>query len=385
MKIGLPKEIKNNENRVGLTPCAVKELTKNGHKVFVQKGAGIGSGFTDKEYINAGAKIVTTAAQAWNNEMIVKVKEPLNSEYHFFKPGLLLFTYLHLADNLPLTKALLKSKVTGVAYETMSKNGALPLLAPMSRVAGRRSAIIAATFMESHRGGIGLLPGGVDDNDPRKPGTEKGLFLVIGGGVAGYNAATTAMGLGANVVILERNPQRIQQLKKDSKLNTLSKVFKNKCIVDVSTDANIEKWIKKTDALISTVLIPGAKAPKVIKTAMVKKMKPGSIIIDIAIDQGGSVETITKITTHDNPTYLVHNVTHYAVANMPGATSRTATMALVNATIPYAIELANGGIKKAAQNQTIYDGINTYDGQLTLKPVADALKLKFTEANLLLK
>jgi alanine dehydrogenase len=173
--------------------------------------------------------------------MIVKVKEPLNSEYHFFKPGLLLFTYLHLADNLPLTKALLKSKVTGVAYETMSKNGALPLLAPMSRVAGRRSAIIAATFMESHRGGIGLLPGGVDDNDPRKPGTEKGLFLVIGGGVAGYNAATTAMGLGANVVILERNPQRIQQLKKDSKLNTLSKVFKNKCIVDVSTDANIEK------------------------------------------------------------------------------------------------------------------------------------------------
>jgi alanine dehydrogenase len=241
MKIGLPKEIKNNENRVGLTPEAVKQLTKNKHQVFVQKGAGIGSGFTDSEYVKAGAKIVPTAQQAWNNQMIVKVKEPLDSEYRFFKPGMLLFTYLHLADNLPLTKALLSKKVTGVAYETMRKDGALPLLAPMSRVAGRRAAIIAADFMGSHHGGAGLLPGGVDDNDPKKVGTEKGLFLVIGGGVAGYNAATTAMGLGTNVVILERNPQRIQQLKKDSKLNALSKVFKNKITVDVSSEANINK------------------------------------------------------------------------------------------------------------------------------------------------
>jgi alanine dehydrogenase len=317
--------------------------------------------------------------------MIVKVKEPLKSEYHFFKPNMLLFTYLHLADNLPLTKALMDKKVTGVAYETMRKDGGLPLLAPMSRVAGRRSAIIAATFMESHRGGVGLLPGGVDDNDPKKAGTEKGLFLVIGGGVAGYNAASTAMGLGANVVILERNPQRIAQLKKDAKLNGLSKIFKSKLTVDVSTDANINKYIAQADALISTVLIPGAKAPKVVKTGMVKQMKRGSIIIDIAIDQGGSVETITKITTHDDPTYVVHNVLHYAVANMPGATSRTSTVALVNATTPYAIELANKGIKGASKNQTIYDGINTLNGKLTIKPVAEALKYKFVEAKTLLK
>jgi alanine dehydrogenase len=317
--------------------------------------------------------------------MVVKVKEPLVNEYHFFKPGMLLFTYLHLADNLPLTKALLKSKVTGVAYETMRKNGTLPLLAPMSRVAGRRSAIIAANFMGSHHGGIGLLPGGVDDNDPKKIGTEKGLFLVIGGGVAGYNAATTAMGLGANVVILERNPKRIQELKHDNKLNTLSKVFKSKIVIDASTDANINKYISQADALISTVLIPGAKAPKVVKTSMVKKMKPGSIIIDIAIDQGGSVETINRTTTHDNPVYIAHNVMHYAVANMPGATSRTATMALVNATTPYAVELAASGVVNAAKNSTIYDGINTYQGKLTFKPVAEALKIAYTEAKSLLK
>ncbi|MDR1991853.1 MAG: alanine dehydrogenase [Mycoplasmataceae bacterium] len=385
MKIGLPKEIKNNENRVGLTPKAVETLVNNGNEVFVETNAGIGSGFSDDEYIKAGAKILPSAAQVWDNEMVVKVKEPLESEYKYFKPGLLLFTYLHLADNLPLTKALLEKKVTGIAYETMSKDHTLPLLAPMSRVAGRRAAIIAATFLESHRGGNGLLPGGVDDNDPKKPTTEKGLFLIIGGGVAGYNAAYTAMGLGANVTLLERNPERIKVLKVDKRLEALSAVFNNKLVVEESNDTNINKWISSADALISTVLIPGAKAPKVIKTPMVQNMKQGAIVIDIAIDQGGSVETITKITTHDDPTYNVHGVSHYAVANMPGATPRTSTAALVNATTEYAVKLAKNGINSALSDKTIFEGINTIDGKLTSKPVAEALKLQFTDAMSLLK
>jgi alanine dehydrogenase len=309
--------------------------------------------------------------------LVVKVKEPLASEYGYFRNGLLLFTYLHLADNLPLTKALLAKRVAGIAYETMRKNGMLPLLAPMSRVAGRRAAIIAATHLESHHGGMGILPGGVSDNDPKKPGTEKGLFVVIGGGVAGYNAATASLGLGANVTLFEMNPDRIKQLKNDVLIKRLTQAFNSKFEVLKSVPANIAKVLPKAEALISTVLIPGAKAPKVVNEAMVKSMKRGSVIVDIAIDQGGSIETIDHITTHDQPTYLRHGVNHYAVANMPGATARTSTVALVNATIPYALEIANGGLKALINNQVIHDGVNTFDGKLTNKAVADALKMKF--------
>ncbi|MDR0545598.1 MAG: alanine dehydrogenase [Mycoplasmataceae bacterium] len=383
MDIGLPKEIKNNENRVGLTPAAVAALTKAGHKVFVQKSAGLGSGFSDAEYVKAKAKIVNTANEAWNHKMIVKVKEPLASEYKYFKPDMLLFTYLHLADNKPLTDALLKSRVCGIAYETMIDKNAkvrLPLLAPMSRVAGRRSAIIAATFLESHRGGLGLLPGGVEDNDPAKPSTEKGLFLVIGGGIAGYSAATMAAGMGANVTILEANPARIQQLKKDVKLNAFAKVYKSKISVENAGRENISKWIKQADALISTVLIPGAKAPKVVSAAQVKTMKKGSIIIDIAIDQGGSVETINRVTTHDNPVYVKFDASHYAVANMPGATPRTSTVALVNATTKFAIEIASKGLKSFAC-PVIFSGVNTFRGCLTNESVAKALKIKYVPIN----
>lgn len=380
MKIGLPKEIKNNENRVGLTPHAVKQLTSNRHQVFVEKGAGIGSGFSDQEYIKAGAKIVPSAKMAWNQAMVIKVKEPLPSEYKYFKPNLILFTYFHIADNKELTKELLKTKVTAIAYETMRKDGMLPLLAPMSRVAGRRATIVAATHLESHHGGMGLLPGGVDDNDPKKPTTEKGLFMIVGGGVVGYNAATTAAGLGSNLVIFERNLDRIQQLKSDEKLKKLTTIFKSKFVVEESTFENIYKWIGKADAVISTILIPGAKAQKVISSSMVQQMKPGSVIVDVAIDQGGSVETIDHSTTHDKPTFVKFGVNHYAVANMPGATSRTATAALVNATTEYALKIAKDGVKSALKDKTIYDGINTIAGHLTMKPVADALTIKYEEA-----
>ncbi|MDR0985374.1 MAG: alanine dehydrogenase [Mycoplasmataceae bacterium] len=383
MKIGCPKEIKNNENRVGLTPDAVRMLVKAKNKVFMQKGAGKGSGFTDKEYALAGAELVD-AKTAWDQPMIIKVKEPLHQEYKYFKPGMILFTYIHIADNKPLAEALLKKGVTAIAYETMVGNKVrLPLLAPMSRVAGRRASIVAATHLESHRGGMGLLPGGVDDNDPKKPTTEKGWFMVVGGGVVGYNAAFTAMGLGTNVVQFEANPKRITELKNDKRMKDLSKIFNNKYIVEASTAANIDKWISKVDAVISTVLIPGAKAPKVIKREMVSKMKPGSVIVDVAIDQGGSVETITHSTTHNDPVIVYKGVQQYAVANMPGTTSRTSTHALVAATAPYAVIIAKG-LKIAIKDPTVYTGVNTYNGFLTNKPVAEALGIKFHELKELL-
>lgn len=380
MKIGIPKEIKNNENRVGITPAGVKALVKAGHTVMVEKGAGLGSGFADAEFVKAGAKM-GTQAQIWANEMVMKVKEPLKSEYKYFRKDLLLFTYLHLAAEKELTEALLKNKVTGVAYETViGKPGMprLPLLAPMSEVAGRRSVILAATHLESHNKGLGLLPGGVT-------GTEKGNFLVIGGGFAGYNAAFTAAGLGANVTILEANPARIKQLKEDKVLNGLSKVFGNKIEVLASNKTNLEKSIKVCDALISTILIPGEKAPKVVTEAQVKMMKKGSVIIDISIDQGGSVATVDRITTHDNPTFVKHGVVHYSVANMPGATPRTSSIALTNATLPYAVKLAKNGTKALLADEGFLEGLNTCAGHCTFEGVAKALKIKYVPAKEALK
>jgi alanine dehydrogenase len=312
--------------------------------------------------------------------MVMKVKEPLSTEYKFFRKDLLLFTYLHLAAEPALTKALLDKKVTGVAYETvLGKMGGprLPLLAPLSEVAGRRSVIIAATHLESHNGGLGILPGGVTK-------TEKSEFLVIGGGFAGYNAAFTAAGLGANVTILEMSDARIKQLKADEKLNGLKKVFKSKINIVKSNKANLDKYIKTCDALISTVLIPGKKAQKVVSEAQVKKMKKGSVIVDISIDQGGSVATIDRITTHDNPTFVKHGVIHYSVANMPGATPRTSTVALTNATLPYAKKLASKGVK-ALTDANFRAGLNTFDGKCTFEGVAQALKLKYVPAEKALK
>ena len=378
MKIGIVKEIKNNENRVSATPEGVKKYINAGNIVLVETGAGIGSGYSDAEYKKVGAKIVTTA-KAWDVDMVVKVKEPLKEEYKYMRPGLILYTYLHLAANRELTNALIKSKTIGIAYETMVKDGRLPLLAPMSRVAGRRGAIVAATHLEKHHGGLGILPGGVE-------GTEKGFFVIVGGGVAGYNAATTAMGLGTNVEIFEANPKRIEELKNDKVLNGLSKIFGNTIKISKSDSEALAKSIAKADAVISTILIPGALAKKIVTEAMVKKMKQGSVIVDIPIDQGGSVATVDRATTHDKPTYEKYGVIHYSVANMPGATPRTATSALEATTLAYGLKLAKEGMKSALKDDTILTGINTIGGQLTNEAVQKALvDIKLADAKKLIE
>lgn len=356
MKIGLPKEIKNNESRVGMTPIGVKGLTSAGHEVFVEKNAGINSGISDEEYVAAGAKIVDTAAEAWDNEMIVKVKEPLESEYKFFKEGQLLYTYLHLAAEGPLTKALKEKKVEAVAYETVQlADGSLPLLAPMSEVAGRRAAIVGATFLEKPRGGKGILLSGT-------PGVERGHVVVVGAGIAGLNAAKIAEGLGARVTITDINIPRLRYI--DDTYKNMQTLY--------SSEANLASVVKDADLLISTILIPGEKAAKVISEEMVKSMKPGSVIVDVSIDQGGSVETIDRITTHDDPVFEKYGVLHYSVANMPGAVARTSTYALTNATYKYMIMLANKGIKACLDDEALLKGVNVIDGKITYKAVADA-------------
>lgn len=358
MIVGLPKEIKNNEGRVGMTPAGVIALVNNGHKVLVETGAGLNSGISDEEYLQAGAAIVKTAKEAWDAEMVVKVKEPLESEYKFFKEGQILFTYLHLAAEPELIKALTSKKVNSIAYETVSlPNRSLPLLAPMSEVAGRRAVIIGSTFLEAHRGGEGILLSGV-------PGTSRGKVLVIGAGVAGLNAAKLADGLGAKVVITDINLERLRYI--DDTYRNIQTLY--------SSEYNIAQEIKDADLVISTVLIPGAKAPKIVKEYMVKSMKKGSVIIDISIDQGGSVETIDKITTHDDPVFEKHGVLHYSVANMPGAVPRTSTFALTNATLPYMLALANKGLKACLENEALLKGVNTIDGKITFQAVAEAAK-----------
>lgn len=369
MLIGIPKEIKNNENRVALTPGGVHALVDNGHEVIVEKGAGLGSYFTDDDYIEVGARI-GSVEEAWNVDMVMKVKEPLEPEFKYFKEGLILFTYLHLAPEPALTKALLDNKVVGIAYETVQlPTGGLPLLSPMSEVAGRMATQIGAQFLQKIHGGKGILLAGV-------PGVQKGRVTIIGGGQAGTNAAKMAVGLGAEVTILDLSPVRLQQL---------DDLFGNQVQTLMSTPLNIADSVRESDLVIGAVLIPGAKAPKLVTEEMIKSMRPGSVVIDIAIDQGGIFETSDRITTHDDPTFVKHDVVHYSVANMPGAVPRTSTMALSNATIPYAIQIANKGYKQAAlDNEAILKGFNTLDGHVTFEAVAQDQGLEYFDAKSLL-
>ncbi|MGD6892295.1 alanine dehydrogenase [Bacillus mobilis] len=371
MRIGVPAEIKNNENRVAMTPAGVVHLIRNNHEVFIQKGAGLGSGFTDAQYVEAGAKIVDTAEEAWNMEMVMKVKEPVESEYKHFSEGLILFTYLHLAPEPELTKALIEKKVVAIAYETVQlENRSLPLLAPMSEVAGRMAAQIGAQFLEKNKGGKGILLAGV-------PGVKRGKVTVIGGGQAGTNAAKIAVGLGADVTIIDLSAERLRQL---------DDIFGNQVKTLMSNPYNIAEAVKESDLVIGAVLIPGAKAPKLVTEEMIKSMEPGSVVVDIAIDQGGIFETTDRITTHDNPTYEKHGVVHYAVANMPGAVPRTSTLALTNVTVPYAVQIANKGYKEACLgNSALLKGINTLDGYVTFEAVAEAHGVEYKGAKELLE
>ncbi|WP_069998074.1 alanine dehydrogenase [Cellulosilyticum sp. I15G10I2] len=372
MIIGLPKEIKNNENRVGLTPGGVSILTKRGHQVIVEKSAGLGSGFTDEEYEQAGATLVAKNTEVFERaETIVKVKEPLESEYDLFKNHQNLYTYLHLAPNSPLTKALLEKKVTGIAYETVElENGSLPLLAPMSEVAGRMSIQIGASLLQKYNGGIGILLGGV-------PGVKPADVVIIGGGVVGTNAAKIAVGMGANVTILDISIQRLRYL---------DDIFAGRINTIVCSAYNIAEAVKKADLLVGAVLVTGASAPIIVTEEMVKTMKKGAVVVDVAIDQGGSIETIDRVTTHDHPSYEKHGVIHYSVANMPGAVPRTSTLALEAATLPYLIQLADKGIKQALlADPALRKGLNTIDGKLVCKSVADSLRLEYVQAEDMLR
>ncbi|MEH7306543.1 alanine dehydrogenase [Neobacillus drentensis] len=359
MFIGVPKEIKNNENRVALTPAGVVSFLNAGHKVLMEKDAGIGSGFTNDDYAKAGAEIIDIAEQVWTRaDMIMKVKEPLSSEYKYFRPGLILFTYLHLAAEPALAQALKESGVIAVAYETVSANRTLPLLTPMSEVAGRMAAQIGAQFLQKNNGGQGILLAGV-------PGVNRGKVTIVGGGIVGTNAAKMAIGLGADVTIIDLSADRLRQL--DDIFGTQIKTL-------ISNPFNIAEAVAEADLLIGAVLIPGAKAPKLVTEEMVKSMKPGSVIVDVAIDQGGIVETIDHVTTHDNPTFIKHGVVHYSVANMPGAVPRTSTLALTNVTVPYALQIANKGVFKAiAENAALNLGVNVANGEITYEAVAKDL------------
>ena len=363
MFIGVPKEIKNNENRVALTPAGVVSFLNAGHTVLVETGAGIGSGFTNEDYAKAGATIIDSAEQVWiKADMIMKVKEPLTSEYKYFRQGLILFTYLHLAAEPPLAQALKDSGVIAIAYETVTVNRTLPLLTPMSEVAGRMAAQIGAQFLQKNNGGLGILLAGV-------PGVNRGKVTIIGGGIVGTNAAKMAIGLGADVTIIDLSADRLRQL---------DDIFGNQIKTLMSNPFNIAEAVAEADLLIGAVLIPGAKAPKLVTEEMVKSMKPGSVIVDVAIDQGGIVETIDHVTTHDNPTFEKHGVIHYSVANMPGAVPRTSTIALTNVTVPYALQIANKGVYKAiAENDALKQGLNVANGEITFEAVAKDLGYEY--------
>jgi alanine dehydrogenase len=365
MIIGVAKEIKNNENRVALTPAGAEALVKAGHTVLVEVNAGVGSGFANESYQAAGASIIEDKKQLFSAaEMIMKVKEPLKPEYELFHEGQILFTYLHLAPEPELTKALLAKKVIGIAYETIEDvHHTLPLLTPMSEVAGRMSVQIGAQFLEKPNGGKGVLLGGV-------PGVEPAQVVIVGGGVVGTNAAKIALGMGARVTILERSIERMRQL---------DDIFGGRVVTVMSNSYHMAEWVQKADLLIGAVLVPGARAPKLVSEAMVKTMQPGSVIVDVAIDQGGSIETIDRVTTHSEPVYEKHGVIHYSVANMPGAVARTSTFALTNATLQYALQIAGKGYRKAiADDAGLAKGVNVIGGKLTYKAVADDLGLPYT-------
>lgn len=367
MIIGVPKEIKNNENRVGMTPGSVVSYRNSGNEVWVETNAGAGIGYTNEEYRLAGATIVQTAEEAWAAEMVVKVKEPLPSEYKFFRDGLILYTYLHLAPEPELTKALVEKRVTAIAYETIQlDNNSLPLLTPMSEVAGRMSIQIGAHFLEKAHGGKGVLLSGV-------PGVEPGKVTIIGGGIVGTNAAKMAVGLGADVSIVDISADRLRQL---------DDMFQGRIKTVMSNPFNIGETVRRADLVIGAVLIPGARAPQLVTDAMVRTMSPGSVIVDVAIDQGGSIETIDRITTHDNPTYVKYGVVHYAVANMPGAVARTSTLSLTNATTPFGIQIASKGYREAAlYNKALAKGINTVAGHVTYEAVANAHGYAYKDIN----
>lgn len=366
MIIGLIKEIKNNENRVGLTPDGVSILAKRGNKVIVEKSAGEGSGFEDSQYEKAGAETFIDKKKVFDAaDLIVKVKEPLECEYELFRPGQTLYTYLHLAPNLELTKALLDKKVTGIAYETVQlPNGRLPLLVPMSEIAGRMSIQVGANLLQKFNGGSGILLGGV-------PGVAPGEVVIIGGGIVGTNAAKMAAGLGAKVTVLDINNERLAYL---------DDIFGGRITTLTCNEYNVESAVEKADLLIGAVLVAGASAPKIVTEEMVKTMKKGSVIVDVAIDQGGSIETIDRVTTHDKPYYEKYGIIHYSVANMPGAVPRTSTLALEAATLPYLLEIADKGVKEAMlSNKTLLLGLNTYNGFITCKPVANDLNLLYVK------
>jgi alanine dehydrogenase len=364
MIIGVPKEIKNNENRVALTPAGASELVKHGHKVYVQAGAGTGSGFDDTEYVDAGANMLATIEDVYGMaEMIIKVKEPIESEYNLIKPNQLLFTYFHFASYEPLTHAMIKSNAICLAYETVEKaDRSLPLLVPMSEVAGRMSVQEGAKFLEKPMGGLGILLGGV-------PGVKPAEVLVLGGGIVGTQAAKMAAGMGARVTIMDISLPRLRQLDDIMPANVETQH---------SSDYNIRQAIKTADLVIGGVLIPGAKAPKLITREMLPSMKKGAVIVDVAIDQGGCFET-SKPTTHADPIYVVDNVIHYCVANMPGAVPYTSTLALTNATLPYAIQLANQGWKAAcSKSKELCLGLNVVNGKVVYQGVAEAFNLEYT-------
>ncbi|GGZ36901.1 alanine dehydrogenase [Echinicola pacifica] len=364
MIIGIPKEIKNNENRVALTPAGAQELVKRGHTVYIQETAGIGSGFPDHMYTEAGAKILPTISEVYQiAEMIMKVKEPIEAEYDLIREDQLLFTYFHFASYEPLTKAMLKSKSICLAYETVeSIHGGLPLLVPMSEVAGRMATQKGANYLEKPLGGKGILMGGV-------PGTLPAKVMILGGGVVGTQAAWMAAGMKADVTILDVSLPRMRYLSDVMPANVKTRM---------SNEYNIREMIQTADLIIGAVLIPGAKAPHLITRDMLKDMQPGTVLVDVAVDQGGCIETC-KPTTHEDPTFIIDDVLHYCVANMPGAVPYTSTIALTNATLPYALQLAEKGWKKAAQdNYELAKGLNVIHGEVVYKAVADAFDLNYT-------
>jgi alanine dehydrogenase len=364
MIIGVSKEIKNNENRVALTPAGAKELIKRGHQVYVQKSAGLGSGFSDDDYSAAGASILPSIEATYQiAEMIMKVKEPIESEYNLIKPNQLLFTYFHFASYEPLTKAMVASKAICLAYETVEKaDRSLPLLIPMSEVAGRMAIQKGANYLEKPLGGRGILLGGV-------PGVLPAKVLILGGGIVGTQAAWMAAGLGADVIIMDLSLPRMRYLADVMPANVKTMM---------SNEYNIREQIKQADLIVGAVLIPGAKAPHLITKDMLKDMKKGAVVVDVAVDQGGCIETC-KPTTHENPTYVIDDVVHYCVANMPGAVPYTSTLALTNATLPYAIQLADKGWKKAAQeNADLVPGLNVIQGDIVYKAVAEAFNMPYT-------
>ncbi|MFI2612095.1 alanine dehydrogenase [Kitasatospora sp. NPDC018619] len=362
MKVGIPREVKNHEYRVAITPAGVHELVRNGHEVYIEDNAGLGSSIPNEEYVAAGATILPTADEVWATaDLLLKVKEPIASEYHRLRKGQTLFTYLHLAADRAGTDALIASGTTAIAYETVQQsNGALPLLAPMSEVAGRLAPQVGSYHLMRPAGGRGTLPGGV-------PGTHPAKAVVIGGGVSGWHAATIAVGMGYEVTLLDRDI---------NKLREADRIFGTKVKTIVSNAFELEKAVLEADLVVGAVLIPGAKAPKLVTNELVSRMKPGSVLVDIAIDQGGCFED-SRPTTHDDPTFKVHNSVFYCVANMPGAVPNTSTYALTNATLPYVLELANRGWKDALRRDAaLAKGLNVHEGQITFPAVAEAFGLE---------